>query len=123
MKHLLYLLIVLNSVYFAWHMVHGMSDGEVVRELPPLPPDTRRLMTLQELQEQREKEESPAETDSPVDDRAEAQGEEMLAGIESLTTQLSLFCRSIPDCMSDSKREFLIVISEQVSVRIPSTFS
>jgi hypothetical protein len=50
MKHLLYLLVVVNLVYFSWHMLQGMSDEETARELPPLPPDTRRLMTLQELQ-------------------------------------------------------------------------
>ena len=111
MKHLLYLLVIANLVYFSWHMLQGEEGDGARDELLQVPPDTRRLMTLQELQQQREKQESPAETDSPVDDRAEAQGEEVLAGIESLITQqppeagIPLTCYSIGPFMSDREAE------------------
>ena len=111
MKHLLYLLVIANLVYFSWHMLQGEEGDGARDELLQVPPDTRRLMTLQELQQQREKQESPAETDSPVDDRAEAPGEEVLAGIESLTTQqppeagIPLTCYSIGPFMSDREAE------------------
>lgn len=48
MRYLIYLLVVANSLYFAWHMVGDTRTEEVVRALPPLPPDVRSLTTLQE---------------------------------------------------------------------------
>ena len=51
MKHLIYLLVVVNLVYFSWHTLRGETDNDTVHALPPLPPDTRRLMTLQELKD------------------------------------------------------------------------
>lgn len=52
MRHLIFILIVINLVFFAWNKVPGMFDGAAVHALPPLPPDTRRLITLREVQEQ-----------------------------------------------------------------------
>ena len=122
MKHLLYLLVIANLVYFSWHMLPGEGDGGARDELLQVPPDTRRLMTLQELQEQREKEDSSAETVSPADDRAEAPGEELLSGIESLTTRqppaagMPLTCYSIGPFMSDGEVETAAAILEKLEL-------
>jgi hypothetical protein len=53
MKHLLYLLLVVNLVYFSWNLLQGAATEDAMDGRLQLPPDTRRLMTLEELQEQR----------------------------------------------------------------------
>ena len=105
MKHLLYLLVIVTLVYFSWHMLQGEVDEGTREELLQLPPDTRRLMTLQELQELQEKRESQqpsAETVTRPDGLAESPaGHEALAGIDEFTrlqppaAGMSLACYSI----------------------------
>ena len=53
MKHLLYLLLVVNLVYFSWNLLQGATTEDAMDGRLQLPPETRRLMTLEELQEQR----------------------------------------------------------------------
>lgn len=48
MKHVVYLLLVVNVVYFAWSMVFG--EGDVVKSVPPIPDSVQRLVTLEEMQ-------------------------------------------------------------------------
>lgn len=110
MKHLLYLLVVVNLVYFSWHMLQGMSDDGAVRELPPLPSDTRRLMTLQELQDRQKKPEPGRPADNQPSSRAGYPGaSESLAAIQALTAQqppgagLPLSCYSIGPFVAESE--------------------
>ena len=94
MRYLVYLLVIVNLVYFSWHMLQGDSDDGANDELLQLPPDTRRLMTLQELREQQNKREASGEAATKPDDQAESPAElelelelepEPVAGIETLT--------------------------------------
>ena len=72
MKHLIYLLVVVNLVYFSWHTLRGETHIDTMHALPPLPPDTRRLMTLQELKD-REGGAMPAEiTETQPSSQAES---------------------------------------------------
>ena len=48
MKHVIYLLLVANVVYFSWNLLSG--SNEVARALPPIPETAQRLVTLQEMQ-------------------------------------------------------------------------
>ena len=52
MRHLVYLLLVANLVYFGWNLYRDGMARETVRELPPLPASAKRLVTLQELKQQ-----------------------------------------------------------------------
>ena len=54
MRHVVYLLLLVNLVYLGWNLFEGRTGGELVRELPPLPATARPLVTLQELQQQEE---------------------------------------------------------------------
>jgi len=51
MRHLIYLLVVVNLVFFLWHAIQGPAVNEVERELPPLPAGVRPLVTLQEREQ------------------------------------------------------------------------
>ncbi len=110
MKHLLYLLVVVNLVYFSWHMLQGMSDEEAARELPPLPPDTRRLMTLQELQNRQQKQAPGGSTVTQPSSRAGSRsGSGSVAAIQTLTGQqppgagVPLTCYSVGPFMTETE--------------------
>ena len=55
MRHLVYLLLVVNLVYLGWNVIESGSTSEQVRHLPPLPATASYLVTLQELEAQEEK--------------------------------------------------------------------
>lgn len=48
MRHLVYLLLVANLVYFGWNVFESSSVIETQRQLPPLPATVSPLVTLQE---------------------------------------------------------------------------
>ena len=48
MRHLVYLLLVANLVYFGWNVFESRTFSEVGRQLPPMPPTASPLVTLQE---------------------------------------------------------------------------
>ena len=52
MRQLVYLLLVTNLVYFGWNLFKGGPADEASHVLPPLPATAKRLVTLQELQQQ-----------------------------------------------------------------------
>ena len=54
MRHVVYLLLLVNLVYLGWNLYQVQTGGELVRELPPLPATARPLVTLQELRQQEE---------------------------------------------------------------------
>ncbi len=51
MRHVVYLLLLANLAYLGWNLFQVRTGSEQVRELPPLPPTAKRLVTLQELQQ------------------------------------------------------------------------
>lgn len=128
MRYLIYLLVIVNLAYFYWQTVPGVSDTGVSRELPPLPGNTRRLMTLQELKEQQEKSEKQqavevsdsnalTELQSPVtlqelkesQDKPEEPQAVEISDIEALTesqppgTGLPLSCYALGPFMAESE--------------------
>jgi hypothetical protein len=48
MRHIVYLLVVVNLVFLGWNIFQGQSVRQVERNLPPLPATAARLVTLQE---------------------------------------------------------------------------
>jgi hypothetical protein len=52
MRYLVYLLLVVNLVYFGWNLYSDGRAVETQRELPSLPASASRLVTLQEMQQQ-----------------------------------------------------------------------
>jgi hypothetical protein len=50
MRHLVYLLLVANVVFFGWNLFESQSPETRVQALPPLPDNVSRLVTLQEQQ-------------------------------------------------------------------------
>jgi len=67
MKYLVYLLVLANIAYLGWNIHLNQTAGEVGREMPALPAGVTPLVTLHELDKQR--------------DNAEA-----VSGVEALTT-------------------------------------
>jgi len=55
MRHLVYLLLVVNLVYLGWNVFESSATSEQVRHLPPLPATVSRLVTLQEREAEEEK--------------------------------------------------------------------
>jgi len=55
MRHLVYLLLVANLIFFGWNVFESSSTSEQVRQLPPLPATVTRLVTLQEREAEEEK--------------------------------------------------------------------
>jgi hypothetical protein len=54
MKYLVYFLVLANVAYLGWNIHLNQTAVEVVRELPPLPAGVTPLVTLQELEKQKE---------------------------------------------------------------------
>lgn len=50
MRLLIYLLLVVNLVYFGLHVIQDMTVTEVVRAVPPVPPGVKSLVMLQEME-------------------------------------------------------------------------
>jgi len=48
MRHVILILIAMNCAYFSWQVFLNEPMKPVERSLPPLPPDVRRLVTLEE---------------------------------------------------------------------------
>jgi hypothetical protein len=48
MRHIVYLLLIANLLFFAWNHFHAQTVQESVQSLPPLPAGVRTLVTLQE---------------------------------------------------------------------------
>ena len=55
MRHLVYLLLVANLIFFGWNIFESSSTSEQVRQLPPLSATVTRLVTLQEREAEEEK--------------------------------------------------------------------
>lgn len=68
MRHLVYLLLVANVVFFGWNLFDNHSPESRVITMPPLPDNVSRLVTLQEQQ-------------------ADATGEEVITDLETLTAE------------------------------------
>ena len=63
MKYLVYLLVLANVAYLGWNFLLNQTASEVVRELPPLPAGVTPLVTLQELEMQKEQVEEISEVE------------------------------------------------------------
>ena len=50
MRHVVYVLVVLNLVFLGWNIFQSQSDLQAGRTLPPLPETVAPLVTLQEQQ-------------------------------------------------------------------------
>ena len=48
MRHIVYLLLVANVVYFGWNLFPGRAVDDDRSSLPPIPEGVKRLVTLQE---------------------------------------------------------------------------
>jgi hypothetical protein len=68
MRHLVYLLLVANVVFFGWNLFDNHSTESPVITIPPLPDNVSRLVTLQEQQ-------------------TAATGEEVITDLETLTAE------------------------------------
>ena len=56
MRHVIYLLLVANLVFFGWHMLELQKQDEIVRALPAIPATAAPLVTLQEMEQKQEQE-------------------------------------------------------------------
>ena len=55
MRHLVYLLLVVNLAYLGWNVFESSTTSGQMRHLPPLPATASRLVTLQEREAEEEK--------------------------------------------------------------------
>jgi len=92
MRHVIYLLLVANLVFFGWHMLQIQKQEGVERALPSLPVTAKPLVTLQEMEQKQEQAPVP-ETGSepgsetmpePGTDQGFAEPLEQFAMLESL---------------------------------------
>lgn len=101
MRHIVYLLLVANLVFFVWHMMQLSPDDEVARSLPPLPATATRLVTLQEVEQQEKQEEKLNEEEQKAAIEVSA--------IEELTQELppgagvALSCQSLGPFLTAKK--------------------
>ena len=51
MRHVVYLLVVVNLVFLGWNIFQSQSIRQVERDLPPLPETAAQLVTLQEKEQ------------------------------------------------------------------------
>ena len=54
MRHVIYLLLVANLVFFGWQMLQLQKQDGMVRALPAIPATASTLVTLQEMEQRRE---------------------------------------------------------------------
>ena len=80
MRHVVYLLVVVNLVFLGWNIFQSQSAMQVVRDLPPLPETATPLVTLQE------KEASAANEMSAI---------ESLTGDEPPGAGVSVMCQTL----------------------------
>ena len=76
MRHVIYLLLVANALYFSWHLVESSSDNNVHRVAVTLPPGVKSIETLREREERRTREKlaSVAEIERLVENEPPAAG-------------------------------------------------
>jgi hypothetical protein len=80
MRHIVYLLVVVNLGFLGWNIFHSQSIRQVERELPPIPATAVPLVTLQE------KEQAAAEEISVI---------ETVTGNEPPGAGMSLVCQTL----------------------------
>jgi hypothetical protein len=86
MRHLIYLLVVANLIFFLWHLMQGIPEGTIAHDLPPLPPNARRLMTVEEMEQaQKAGEVSGIETITDLEPPAEEQASDTVSEIVATT--------------------------------------
>ena len=83
MRHVVYLLLVVNLVFLGWNIFQSQSIRQVERDLPPLPETAAQLVTLQE------KEQAAAEEVSVIENVTE--NEPPGAGVSLLCQTLGPF--------------------------------
>ena len=71
MRYVIFLLIALNCVYFTSQTLLNSPGTQDTHPFPPLPPDVRQLVTLQELQ--RDEQPLPADTGKRIEDLTAAE--------------------------------------------------
>jgi len=76
MRHVIYLLLVANALYFAWHLVESSSGNNARRVAVTLPPGVKSIETLREREERRTREKlaSVAEIERLVENEPPAAG-------------------------------------------------
>jgi len=76
MRHVIYLLLVANALYFAWHLVERSSGDSARRVAVTLPPGVKSIETLREREERLAQEElaSVAEIEKLVENEPPAAG-------------------------------------------------
>ena len=118
MRQLVYLLLLANLVYLGWNLYQRPVGSELVRELPPLPTTARRLVTLQELQQQQEEQRSAVQQeqeerqDSEVqEEQVEQQDMDNVAAVEALTQAeppgagVSILCQALGPFLATEQLE------------------
>jgi len=80
MRHVVYLLVVVNLVFLGWNMFQNQSTRQAERDLPPIPDTAVSLITLQE------KERATADEVSVI---------EMVTGNEPPGAGVSLVCQTL----------------------------
>ena len=86
MRHVIYLLLVANLVFFGWHVLQlQKEDGIALRTLPPIPATAVPLVSLQEMEQKQELvPESEPELELVLEPELLEPGEDLVM-IESLT--------------------------------------
>lgn len=125
MRHLVYLLLVANLVYFGWNLYQEQPAGDLVRELPPLPATAKPLVMLRELQQQEEQRRADQEqeaqqesevqgtpsTDPDVEDVAAVAAVEALTQAEPPGIGVSMLCHALGPFLAPEQLE---VVAERL---------
>ena len=68
MRHVIYLLLVANIVFFGWQMLQLQKEEGVERALPALPVTAKPLTTLQEMEQRQQRQQAPESAPDPVNE-------------------------------------------------------
>lgn len=86
MRHLIFLLVVANLIFFLWHSMQGIPEGVIAHDLPQLPPNARRLLTVEEMEQaQKAGEVSGIETITDMGQPDEGQASDTVSEIVAAT--------------------------------------
>ena len=93
MRHVIYLVLVANIVFFSWHILQLQKQEGIERALPGLPVTAKPLVTLQEMELRQQQQQAPASAPDPAAeprpeptlDKGLEEPQQQLAMVESLT--------------------------------------
>jgi hypothetical protein len=112
MRHVIYLLLVANLVFFGWHALQlQKEDGIVLRTLPPIPATAVPLVSLQELEQ---KQEPVPESEPELESVLEVELQEPAPAPEQESGLAMELLESEPESQPEPESELEVVLEPEL---------